>query len=278
MRADGALGGVGWSAATLITSDGSPLAQEEAILEERAVSIVINGQSYAVMMVTPEHLEDFFRGFLWSEGIIRKLQDIVAWEFAEGNGGGAIYLQLSAEASTRAAEKRRNIIGGSACGLCGTPHFAGLIPFMPLQSQFRTNAEHISTLLTQMQQQQALNHSTGTAHAAILGTTQGHLVREDIGRHNAVDKSIGAALIQGWIPGDIGVLGISSRLSFEIALKALGFRIPVIAAISGVSSLAIELAESHGITLIGYAREGRMTLYTHTERIQDPLVSPLRNT
>jgi len=269
MRINGELGaGIGWSAATLLTGKGLPVAHQEAVLEERAVSIVLNGQAYAVMMVTPEHLDDFFMGFLWSEAIIHDPEEIITWEWVTENGAWAVYLQLTAAAAERAQHKRRQVLGGSACGLCGTPLLAGLIPFAPLESSFCCSPVSIRTLMLQMQEQQALNHSTGTAHAAILGYRRDYLVREDIGRHNAVDKGIGAAIQQGLMPGEVNVLGISSRLSFEIVLKAIGFGIPVIAAISGVSSLAIELAESHGVTLIGYARDDRMTLYAHSERIQ----------
>lgn len=271
MRIHGQLNsGIGWSPATLLAGKASPVAHEEAILEERAVSIVINGQPYAVMMVTPEHLEDFFHGFLWSEGIIQHLQDISAWELVVQNTEtSAIYLQLSAEAAERARHKGRQIIGGSACGLCGTPVFDGLIPVAPLENHYATTPQAIHRIMRQMREQQRLNRSTGTAHAAILESHQGALVREDIGRHNAVDKSIGAAIQQGLRPGQVQVLGISSRLSFEIVLKALGFGIPVIAAISGVSSMAIQLAQSHGITLIGYTRDDRMTLYAHAERVRE---------
>ena len=115
-----------------------------------------------------------------------------------------------------------------------------------------------------MTRQQALNHRTGTAHAAILTGTAGTIVRKDIGRHNAVDKVIGAALAYGRRPGDAAPLGVSSRLGFEIALQAVGFTVPAVAAIFEVSSLAIHTAESRGLILAGYARDGRMTIYTHS--------------
>jgi FdhD protein len=269
MRTDAGRDGLGWSPATVLSHHCAPVAYEEAVLEEAAVSIVINGQPYAVMMVTPDHLDDFFYGFLWSEGLLQSLDEIIAWESVRVSAGWVIYLQLAPSAAQRIESKRRCVIGGSACGLCGTPCFTGLIPFEPLQHTAVTDAESVHDLLTQMQQQQALNRRTGTAHAAILKTHHGVVVREDIGRHNAVDKSIGAALQQQISVGDASILGVSSRLSFEIALKALGFGIPVVAAISGVSSLAIQLAESHGLTLIGYARDERMTVYAHAERVRD---------
>lgn len=269
MRTDAGLGGISWSPATVLESQRMPLVHEEAILQEAAVSLVINGDPYAVMMATPDHLEDFFCGFLWSEGVLRSLEEIIAWESVHVAEGWALYIQLSPAAAERVERKRRCVIGGSACGLCGTPCFTGLVPFPPLKRDLATtDAEAIHALLATMQQQQDLNQTTGTAHAAVLATSLGVLVREDIGRHNAVDKSIGAALQQGIAYGQAALLGVSSRLSFEIALKALGFGIPVVAAISGISSLAIQLAESHGLTLIGYARDGRMTVYAHGERIR----------
>lgn len=268
MRMDTGRGGVGWSAATVLEARCAPVEHEEAVLEEAAVSLVINGAPYAVMMATPDHLEDFFRGFLWSEGVLRSLAEIVAWEAVQVAEGWAIYLQLADAAAARVAQKRRHIIGGSACGLCGTPCFRGLVPFAPIRRALWLDADVIHDLLAQMQARQALNRHTGTAHAAILARPQSDLVREDIGRHNAVDKAVGAALEQGWARDEAVMLGVSSRLTFEMVLKALGFGVPIVAAISGVSSLAIQVADSHGLTLIGYTRDARMTVYAHGERIR----------
>ncbi|RCN55857.1 MULTISPECIES: formate dehydrogenase accessory sulfurtransferase FdhD [Acidiferrobacter] len=259
---------IGWRPAVLVRSGLSAHERQEAILEEAALSLVINGASYAVMMVTPIDRDDFVRGFLWSEGILRDITEVIAWEWVTTAAGHwTAYLQLAPPAAQRAAGKRRELVGASACGLCGIPRFDGLVPFpsVPVAAPLRPDWVHEQ--MTHMVRQQTLNHRTGTAHAAILAGTAGTVVREDIGRHNAVDKVIGAALARGWRPGDAVLLGVSSRLSFEIALKAAGFAVPAVAAISGVSSLAIHTAESHGLMLAGYARDGRMTIYAHSEHL-----------
>ena len=269
MYADTDRHGLAWSQATVLEPRRGPMVREEAILEEAAVSVTINGEIYAVMMATPSHLDDFLRGFLLSEGILRSLDEIVAWETVRVAEGWAAYFQLAGAALKRVRHKRRRIVGASACGLCGIPRFEGLVPFAPLQSDHCWDSQAIHDLLARMRDLQALNHSTGTAHAAILATPWGHIVREDIGRHNAVDKVIGAALGGRCPHGAATMLGVSSRLTFEIAVKALSFGVPIVAAISGVSSLAIQVAEIHGLTLIGYTRDARMTVYAHSERIRN---------
>ena len=259
--------GIGWSQATILNSDLPPRAQREPVLQEMALSLVINGAPYAVMMITPLDQDDFVRGFLWGEGVLQDLNEIIAWEWVRGEGGDAAYLQLAAGAAERVARKRRCVVGASACGLCGTPCFEELVPFSSLCDERVVPAGLIHERMDHMVCRQVLNRDTGTAHAAILASATETLVREDIGRHNAVDKVIGAALARGWRRGDATFLGVSSRLSFEIALKALGFAVPVVAAISGVSSLAVQTAERHGLSLIGYARDRRMTVYAHPERL-----------
>ena len=259
---------IGLRPAVLVRPGLSAHERQEAVLEEAALSLVINGAPHAVMMVTPVDRDDFVRGFLWSEGILRDITEISAWEWVTTAAGHwTAYLQLAPPAADRAARKRRSGVGASACGLCGIPRFDSLIPFPPVSMAAPLRPDWVHERMRHMARQQALNHRTGTAHAAILTGTAGTIVREDIGRHNAVDKVIGAALAHGWRPGDAALLGVSSRLGFEIALKAVGFAVPAVAAISGVSSLAIHTAESHGVILAGYARDGRMTIYTHSERL-----------
>ncbi|MHB8248208.1 MAG: formate dehydrogenase accessory sulfurtransferase FdhD [Acidithiobacillus sp.] len=268
MRIDAFRGQVGWCPAIVRQGDSEAFQREDPILAEAPLSVVINGNAYAVMMITPDYVDDFVFGFLYTEGLIRAPSDVLAWETVATAEGSAVYVQLADAAAEVAQRKARCVVGGSGCGLCGTPCFNGLLRYAPLpDSGVRLAAGRVHSLLDQMQARQWLNHSTGTAHAAILAGSDGMVVREDIGRHNAVDKTVGVALRQGWGPARLELLGVSSRLTFEIVQKALSLRIPVIAAISGVSSMAIRVAESHHVTIIGYAREGRMSIYTHGERI-----------
>lgn len=237
--------------------------REEAVVEEIPVSIVINGDPYAVMLATPLDLEDFVRGFLWTEAILQKPGDLLALEMAGTAEGLAIYVQVSAAAAGRARALHRALPGGSACGLCGIPDFSGLQPFPPLAvGHAKVDAPEISATFSEMERQQIQNLQNGNTHAAALRLSSGTvLVREDIGRHNAVDKVLGAALHFGQEPGCATLLVVSSRLSFEILRKALAWRIPVVAAVSGVSSLAIDVAGQNHVLLVGYARESRCTVY-----------------
>ncbi|WP_123104239.1 formate dehydrogenase accessory sulfurtransferase FdhD [Acidithiobacillus sulfuriphilus] len=268
MRTDACSGQVGWCPAIVRQGDSEVFQREDPILEEAPLSVVINGNAYAVMMVTPDYVDDFVFGFLYTEGIIRAARDVLAWETVATAEGYAVYVQLADGAAEVAHRKARCVVGGSGCGLCGTPCFDGLLRHAPLpDSRVCLTASRVHALLGQMQACQWLNHSTGTAHAAILAGSDGMVVREDIGRHNAVDKTVGVAVRQGWGLARLELLGVSSRLTFEIVQKALSLRVPVIVAISGVSSMAIRVAESHHVTVIGYAREGRMSIYAHGERI-----------
>ena len=259
---------VGRRSAIVRATDGTAIACEDAVLEELPLSVVINGRSYAVMMVTPCHLEDFLFGFLFTEGLIQDTTDVLAYEVVETANGYAIYVQLSGRASALAEGRSRATIGGSGCGLCGVPRFDGLISSRgPIGRRDRVPADRVLAGLELMKAEQWLNQETGTAHAAIVIGAEGSVVREDIGRHNAVDKAAGCVLRCSWHLERLTLLGVSSRLTFEIVQKALRLRIPVVAAISGVSSMAIAVAERFGLTVVGYARDGRMTVYTHDESL-----------
>lgn len=237
--------------------------QAQSLVEESPVSFVLNGEVYAVMLATPHDLADFARGFLWTEDIVRTPDEILALEIESTAGGSAIYLQLHATAMDRAASHRRALPGASACGLCGCPDFRGLQPFAPLPAARNLpNLEQIHATMAELAAQQCLHQQSGNCHAAALRFADGEiLVREDIGRHNAVDKVIGAALARGAVPGSADILAVSSRLPFEIVRKALAWRVPLVAAISGVSSMAVDIARKNHVQLVGFVRAGRATLY-----------------
>ncbi|WP_414040755.1 formate dehydrogenase accessory sulfurtransferase FdhD [Acidithiobacillus sp. M4-SHS-6] len=244
--------------------------REEIVVEELPISIVINGVSYAVMLATPLDLEDFVTGFLWTETIIQKTEEILALEISDTTEGWAIFVQVDEAAAKRAVALRRVLPGGSSCGLCGIPDFAGLQPFPPLPAgTVPVKAAEIFATFSEMKCQQFLNDQNGNTHAAALRFRDGCvLVREDIGRHNAVDKALGAALRAGREPEQAPLLAVSSRLSFEILRKAISWRVPLVAAISGVSSLAIEVARRNNVIIIGYARDSRYTVYGTAEGSQ----------
>ncbi len=237
--------------------------QQDILVEEVPVSVLINGEPYALMMATPTDLEDFALGFLWTEAVLLAPEEMLAMEMEKSEDGIAIYLQLSEIAATRAAVQRRSIPGGSACGLCGRPDFSGLQPFAALQpSPLIIDLKKIQQTFMTMCSQQRQHRQNGSTHAAAIRLHNGDLwVREDIGRHNAVDKVIGAAIRSGLQPGAVELLAVTSRLPFEIVRKALSWRIPCVAAISGVSSMALRLAQENHVQVFGFSRAGRCTEY-----------------
>lgn len=254
--------------AVIYQSDGRVLERNDLILDETPLAIVINGKSYAVMMITPMNIEDFVFGFLFTEGLIKGCAEVLAIEVVQTDEGSAAYVQLPDGVALAASTSARMVVGGSGCGLCGIPCFEGLLRLGPAaQSAGPISAVCIEKSLKNMHELQRFNQSTGTAHAAILVTPDRYIVREDIGRHNAVDKVAGSLVRQGACLDGLVLLGVSSRLTFEIVQKALRLGVSVIAAISGVSGMAIRVADAYGVTLIGYAREGRMSIYTHRERV-----------
>ena len=268
MRGQSCSVGVDPRPATVRQSDGRVFVRREELLEETPVSVVINAQAYAVMMVTPGDLEDFLFGFLFSDGLISKATDVLAWEMVEFRGMYAIYVQLPDAMARVARGRARGVIGASGCGLCGVPRIDDRLAVRhKIEIGRRISVGEISDALQNMQVRQDINRRTGTAHAAILIGQSEQVVREDIGRHNAVDKVAGWAVRQAWDLTALRVLAISSRLTFEIVHKAIRLCVPVVVAISGVSGLAVRTAEEAGITVIAYAREGRMTIYTHKERM-----------
>ncbi|MHB1512567.1 formate dehydrogenase accessory sulfurtransferase FdhD [Acidiferrobacter sp.] len=254
--------------ATVRQSDGRVFEREEELLEETPISIAINGKAYAVMMVTPGDIEDFLFGFLFADGLIRYATDVLAWEIVESQNLYTAYVQLTESMAQTARERARGVIGASSCGLCGVPRMDERLEVCEkITTKVVVSIDEIAEALKDMQSGQEINRRTGTAHAAILIEGSHRVVREDIGRHNAVDKVAGWAVRHAWNPSNLCLLAVSSRLTFEIIHKAARLRVPIVAAISGVSGLAARTAERAGITVVAYAREGRMTIYTHKERI-----------
>lgn len=253
---------------TVSQRDGLVFERNEGVIEEAPLSIVINAKAYAVMMITPADTEEFVLGFLFTDGIIQHASDVLAWELVESQAAFTVYVQVSEARARIARERMRGVIGASGCGLCGIPRADERMDIgTVITAKTVVSSDTIEASFSEMQSQQRINRCTGTAHAAILVGHFDPIVREDIGRHNAVDKVVGHALRNEYRPGNPVLLGVSSRLTFEIVHKAARLQVPVVAAISGVSTLAIKIAEQAGIAVVAYAREGRMTIYSHKERI-----------
>jgi FdhD protein len=243
----------------------------DTIAEERAVALVYNGISHAVMMASPQDLIDFATGFSFTEGIIDSPSDIYAIEKHESELGTELAISLSAAKFNRLKQRRRNLAGSTGCGLCGTESLQQLPARSHRVSDPRTTSHRaIQQALSSLAQLQPLQAVTGSVHGAAWCNEQGaiELLREDVGRHNALDKLIGARLAKGAMT-ESGFALISSRASYEMVQKAAQAGIAVLVAVSAATSLAVDTAEQAGVTLVGFGRSGRHVIYCCAERLTD---------
>ena len=238
---------------------------------EAALEIRLNGQPFSVTMRTPGADRELAAGFLFTEGIVGALADVVAVH--DGASADVVDVILTADrAAIVAAQRdaRRQVTTTSSCGMCGRPDLASTRLTAPRVDLTRTvGADAIRALPARLAPLQETFAATGGLHAAALCTLDGDIVdtAEDVGRHNAVDKIIGRRLLAGDLPAGDRLLFVSGRTSFEILQKAWLAGLPLVAAVSAPSSLAIALAEEAGITLIGFVRAGRFNIYTHPARV-----------
>ena len=241
---------------------------------EEPLEIQIGGRSVSVTMRTPGHDTELAAGFLLTEGIIHSGADIAAARpLVRKDGCNVVNVALAPGVAVDWQRLTRHIFTSSSCGLCGKATIDAVhAHFPPVASQIEISAAWIRTLTEALGASQHLFARTGGLHAAALFEAGSSLVtaREDIGRHNAVDKVIGYALMSKLLPLDRHVLLVSGRASFEIMQKALAARIPVVAAVSAPSSLAVEFARESNQTLAGFLRDGRMNVYAGRERITLP--------
>lgn len=251
--------------------------REEYLTVEEPFEIRIGGRSLAVIMRTPGHDDELASGFLLTEGIIQGPDDVLGVRPALDADGlplanvveVTLRAQLMEEVNSTAF--RRHFAVSASCGLCGKESIADVLcASEPIAGdELCIPATTLYDLPARLREAQAVFTHTGGLHAAGLFDERGelYLLREDVGRHNAVDKLIGHGLLNHALPYSHLILLVSGRTSFEIIQKALRARIPCIAAISAPSSLAVELAEQSGLTLIGFLRERAMNVYTHPERV-----------
>lgn len=242
------------------------------------MEVRVNGASFAVIMRTPGHDRDLAAGFLLAEDVIRSADEIATIEYCadvtdEGRDN-TINVTVSGEAverlETRLGE-RRQVMMTASCGLCGRRTIESLqARVSSVAGDWRVNSNVIASLPERLRASQSVFESTGGLHAAGVFDRLGELrlSAEDVGRHNAVDKIVGRTLLQGRHPLSESILLVSGRTSFELVQKALLAGIPLIAAVSAPSSLAIDLAEQSGITLCGFVRGQNFNIYTHAHRIE----------
>ncbi|GAA4398861.1 formate dehydrogenase accessory sulfurtransferase FdhD [Nibrella viscosa] len=235
-------------------------------------------RSLAVTMRTPGHDPELALGFLYTENIIQQAGDVVSVRHCVSDAdktGNVIRVELQPEVIVDWQALERNSYTASSCGICGKTSIEAVqaVCSAKLTDEFRLDAGIVNSLPDTLRQRQRTFTYTGGLHAAALFDATGsiHLVREDIGRHNALDKLIGASFWQGWLPlQQYGVL-VSGRIGFELVQKAWRAGIPLLAAVGAPSSLAVDLAKEAGMTLLGFVREGRFNIYTAPERVINPV-------
>jgi len=244
---------------------------DDALAREEPLEIRIRGRSISVTMRTPGHDAELAVGFLLSEGLIERTRDVVRVEpSARHPEGNVVNVFLAADVAVDFDRLTRHVFASSSCGLCGKASIEQVQRhFEPIDADIRVAATVLQRLPDALRAGQDTFDRTGGLHAAGLFDAAGARVvlREDVGRHNAVDKVLGRSLLDDRLPLDDRVLMVSGRASFEIMQKALAGRVPIVAAVSAPSSLAVDMAHDSGQTLIGFLREGRMNVYTHTHRI-----------
>jgi FdhD protein len=245
-------------------SDGSRL-----IPEETAIALTYNGGTYAVMMGTPKDLRDFAIGFSLSEGIVQSAEDIASFDVVDLDDGIELRIWLAPAKAELINERRRHIAGPTGCGICGIDSIAEAVRPAAVVSQGRSFAPaEIMMAMASIAPLQAINIETRAVHAAAFWTPSRGIValREDVGRHNALDKLAGA-LAQSNVPANEGMVLLTSRVSVEMVQKAAAMGAPLISAVSAPTALAVRMAERSGITLVAIARADGFEIFTHPERI-----------
>jgi FdhD protein len=250
--------------------------RSDTLAVEEPLEVRLNGEPFLVTMRTPGNDIDLIHGLLYGEGVITERSDIVLARYCAGsdvdgvNSYNVLDVTLTAHLAAPAAA-RRNVVMSGACGICGATTIDQIVRESPYEVALdpRIAAELVLTAPTRLRRQQRAFDQTGGLHAAGLLRLDGEMVcvREDVGRHNAVDKVIGWAIREQLLPLHEMILAVSGRASFELTQKAVLAGIPVLAAVSAPSSLAVELAEAAGLTLVGFVRGETMNVYTHPERL-----------
>lgn len=244
---------------------------EDRVAEEMPIAMHYNGRSFAVMMATPRDLEDFALGFSLSESLIASPEQLLGVEARERLEGIELSMTVAPEARAARPDRRpeRLLPGRSSCGVCGTRELEDAVRQpAPVRGVDRIVHAAIERALAELDRHQPMNAATGAVHAAAWADTEGRilLAREDVGRHNALDKLIGA-LHRAGHSTDAGMLLLTSRASYEMVIKAASAGIGFVAAVSAPTALAIELARSAGVCLIGFARPDGYNIYTYPERL-----------
>jgi FdhD protein len=248
---------------------GAPVLSTRVVAEEKAVALTYCGSTYAVMMATPDDLEDFGRGFSITEGIVERPEQIDSIEVLGNDFGIEVRMWLHENRDRTLAARRRAIAGPVGCGLCGIESLEQACP-PPRQvdSCCKFHARYLLDAMSALPPLQPLNQKTRAVHAAAFWNASAGiaLVREDVGRHNALDKLAGA-LVRSNLSCPNGAVLLTSRVSVEMVQKTAMIGAPVLIAVSAPTTLAIETADRAGITLVAVARDDGYEIFTHQDRI-----------
>jgi FdhD protein len=242
------------------------------LAEEVPVALVFNGISHAVMLASPLDLEEFALGFGLSEGLLEQASELYGVEVVRVDAGIEVQLHVASACEARLKARRRNLAGRTGCGLCGAESLVQLARPLPrLRSHLRVAPSAVATALRTLKHEQALQQSTGASHAAAWCDAggQARIVREDVGRHNALDKLIGA-MVRRAAPAGEGFITVTSRASYEMVQKTAMAGVSLLVAVSAPTALAVDLARQAGVALAGFARGEDFVCYTGAERLGLP--------
>jgi FdhD protein len=252
-----------------IWREGGSSVGSRSIPEETAVALTYNGGTYAVMMATPQDLRDFAVGFSLSEGVIESLADIDSLDIVRLNDGVELRIWLSKPRADRLQDRRRYIAGPTGCGLCGIESIAeALRPAAVIGYDREFSPEQIMVAMRHLPPLQKINIETRAVHAAAFWNAASGIValREDVGRHNALDKLAGA-LAQAPVVVSEGIILLTSRVSVEMVQKSAAIGASVMVSVSAPTALAVRMADAAGITLVAIARADGFEVFTHPRRV-----------
>lgn len=249
---------------------GVPRVADDWVADEVPVALQYNGISHAVMLATPMDLEDFAYGFSLGEGIVDRAGDVHDVEVETVDEGIVVHVEVASRCLDRLKQRRRTLAGRTGCGLCGVDSLTQALPRIASQvPPLGIDVDALSRALDQMRRKQALQSAIGATHAAAWCSPGGQmqLLREDVGRHNALDKLVGALMRQRLEAGG-GFFAVTSRASYEMVQKTVRAGVGVLAAISAPTALAVRHAQAAGLCLIGFARGVDWVAYSGAERLR----------
>jgi formate dehydrogenase accessory protein FdhD len=250
-------------------ANGARTDESVPVAEEVPVAFVYSGRPHVVMMCSPDDLEDLAYGFSLTEGIVERASEIERIELSRHARGAELAITIPVEAAARLSQRTRALAGRTGCGLCGVEAIDDAVRAVrPVQSRLTIAAHALYRAGEALDAHQPLNRETHAVHAAAWATPDGTLVvtREDVGRHNALDKVLGA-LARAGPDASTGFLIVTSRASFELVQKASAAGVAILAAVSRPTGLAVRIADASGITLVGLLRGRTANIYSHPERI-----------